>query len=185
MTAQKILVSVCICTYQRPEVADTVRSIFAQLGVVRNIEIIVCDDDKAGSARQWIAPLADHAPTTLKYVLCGSQNISICRNTCVAESRGDWIVFIDDDETAEPNWIRELLNAQAQYNADVVKGYVRGVYPPATSAWILKGDPFTRDPGPSGTRVYSFGTGNVMFRRNLVIDNNIWFRRGLWPHRWR
>lgn len=179
MTIQNILASVCICTYQRPGVVDTVRSIFSQLGVASKIEIIVCDDDEAGSARQWIAPLVENAPIVVKYVLCASKNISICRNTCVAEACGEWIVFIDDDEIAEPNWLHELLSTQAQCNADVIKGYVRGVYPPGTPQWILKGDPFTRDHGPSGTRLTRFGTGNVMFRRSLMIDGNIWFDESL------
>ncbi len=178
MNAQN-LVSICICTCGRPGVTETVHSIFAQQGALSNIEIVVCDDDPTGSARQWIAALADHAPVPLKYVLCASRNISICRNTCLAESRGEWVAFIDDDEIAEPNWIAELLSTQTQYTADVVKGYVKGVYPTATPPWIIDGDPFTRDPGPSGRRPALLGTGNVMFRRNLVIDNNIWFDENL------
>jgi succinoglycan biosynthesis protein ExoM len=176
---QEILASVCICTYQRPGVVDTVRSIFSQIGVVPEIEVVVCDDDESGSARQWVAPLLENAPFAVKYVLCASKNISICRNTCIAEARGEWIVFIDDDEIAEANWLHELLSTQAEYNADVIKGYVRGIYPTGTPHWILEGDPFTRDHGPSGTRLTRFGTGNVMFRRSLVIDGNIWFDESL------
>jgi succinoglycan biosynthesis protein ExoM len=176
MSIDDTLISVCICTFRRPGVADTVKSIFAQTAVA-NIEVIVCDDDEAGSAQQWILPLLKDAPFPLRYVPCGSRNVSICRNKCIAVSHGKWIAFIDDDEIAEPNWLCELLVTQAKYNADVVKGFVRGVYPPGTPRWITKGDPFTRDFGPSGTPLTWFGAGNVMFRRALVVKHELRFNR--------
>lgn len=169
-------VSICICTYRRPMVTDTIASVLAQNGLDRIIpELIVCDDDPAQSARNAIATIAAAARIPVRYVISGAGNVSAARNACLRAAGGDWIAFIDDDEIAEPDWLAELLAAQSAYTADVVKGYVRAVYPPRTPAWVLASDPLTRDYGPTGHPIRVVASGNVLFRRTLAVDNGIFF----------
>jgi succinoglycan biosynthesis protein ExoM len=169
-------VSICICTHKRPKVADTVRSIFHQTGMqLSESEIIVCDDDPDGSARALVSALAVNAPLPVRYVLCGAQNVAICRNKCVEFAHADWIAFLDDDETADPSWLAEMLSCQERYAADVVKAHVRAIYPPQCPQWILAGDPFTRDYGPQGTVLKSAATNGVLFRRSIAADNGVRF----------
>jgi succinoglycan biosynthesis protein ExoM len=176
------LVSICVCTFRREMVVDTINSLLAQTGVEHSrVEIIVCDDDPAQSARDLVAALSSTAPALVRYVASGAANVAICRNTCIASAAGHWIAFVDDDETAEANWLSELLKAQVRFGADVVKGFVRARYPAGAPRWVVAGDPFTRDPGPTGTPLSYFGTGNVMFRRSLVLENNLTFDASFGP----
>jgi succinoglycan biosynthesis protein ExoM len=171
-----MLISVCICTYKRPMVVETIRSIFAQKTISpSDMEIIVCDDDPGTSAQEFVIRLAKNSPMPVNYIVSGARNIAICRNACISAACGDWIAFIDDDETAEPDWLAELLSAQTQHSADVVKGFVRAVNPPETPDWIAKGDPFTRDYGPTGTPLRDIGTGNVLFLREFAVGKGIAF----------
>ena len=55
-------------------------------------------------------------------------NISIARNACLEHSRGELLVFIDDDETATPEWLASLVAKMDESGADVVLGPVKAIY---------------------------------------------------------
>ena len=108
------IVSVCICTYQRRSVEQTIDSVLLQEPSGPTFEIVVVDDDPVGFAREIVEAKARASTIPIRYVRSGASNIAFCRNTCLAEARGDWIAFIDDDEIAAPDWIAELLAARGQ-----------------------------------------------------------------------
>jgi succinoglycan biosynthesis protein ExoM len=169
-------VSICICTYRRPMVADTIASVLAQHELDRiAAEVIVCDDDPAQSARAAIETIAATARIPVRYVTSGAGNVATARNGCLRAAKGEWIAFIDDDEIAEPDWLSRLLATQAAHDADVVKGYVHGVYPQHTPAWVLASNPYTRDYGPTGNPIRAVASGNVLFRRAIAAGNGIFF----------
>src|SRR5687768_8138920 len=64
--------------------------------------------------------------------------ISAVRNAILAEARdggADFIAMIDDDETASPGWLAELLRIQAAFDADVVGGPVLRDMPETLPLW--------------------------------------------------
>ena len=126
-----IQISICVCTYRRPGVVETVQSLLDQAGLSRaEHEIIVADDDPELSARDPILKFAENAPVEIRYVVSAARNISSCRNTCLDAAVGVWVAFIDDDQIAEPNWLQEMMDTALEFRADAVKCYVRAVYPP-------------------------------------------------------
>ena len=168
--------SICICTKCRPGVVETVRSVFAQKGVaLSELEIIVADDDPCCSAREELRRIAEFAPVPVRYVESGAQNISACRNACLNAAKADWIIFVDDDQVLEPNWLQQMVITSKRYRADAVKCYVRGLYPPDTPDWVKAGGPYTYDYGPTGTEVHSGATCGILFRRNLPGSRELLF----------
>lgn len=176
MESPPVNVSVCICTFRRPSVAQAIYSVLAQEGVpASEFEILVCDDDPEESARPVVERIAAASAVAVRYEVSGSQNVARCRNFCLSSARGEWIAFIDDDEIADPAWLRQLRAAQEKYAADIVKGHVSADYPQGTPDWVLAGDPFTRDFGPTGSHPRIFGSGNLMFRRAIATSNALHF----------
>lgn len=164
-------VSVCICTYRRPHVCETVRSVLAQdVGPDDSFEIVVADDDPARSAEPALKEIAANAGRPVRYVVSAAQNVSHARNAALDAAAGEWIAFIDDDEIAQPGWLAALLRIQRQTAADIVKGHVEGVYPPGTPDWLRSADPFTRDYGDDGAPAKLLASGNVLFRRALTAN---------------
>jgi succinoglycan biosynthesis protein ExoM len=160
--------SVCICTYRRPGVVDTLNSLVAQRDISpSDFEIVVADDDPGRSAREAVQSIAQSARASFHYVESGAQNISVCRNRCLEAATANWIAFIDDDQIAEPNWLRLMISTAAQFRADAVQSYVRGIYPPGTPSWIKAGGAYTYDYGPTGTELRSAATNGILFRRDL------------------
>ncbi|HVK81557.1 MAG TPA: glycosyltransferase, partial [Verrucomicrobiae bacterium] len=61
------LVSVCVCTYRRAHVAETIKSLLAQrLSADETFEIVVIDDDRDRSAESIVARFQD-APILVRY----------------------------------------------------------------------------------------------------------------------
>lgn len=172
----KPYISVCVCTFKRPHVLQTIRSVLAQVGIRHwTIEIVVVDDDPEWSAQPIVEAIAATAPHPVYYVRSGARNVAAARNACLDAARGIWIAFIDDDEIAEPDWLSRLVAAQLDHGADVVKGFVRAVYPLGTPGWVKNADPYTRDYGPTGTKPKRLATGNVLFLRDMAERHQLRF----------
>ena len=132
-----MLISVCVCTFRRPGVVDTLGSIVRQdlpLGV--ELEIVVVDNDCAASAAQAVQGFADGAPVPVRYAVEPVQNIATARNRAIDLARGEWIALVDDDECADPSWLVSLLAAALRYDAEIAVGPVVAIYPPATAPWL-------------------------------------------------
>src|SRR5262249_15994727 len=104
---------------------------------------------------------------SIRYIESSAHNIASCRNSCLRAANGDWIAFIDDDQVAEPEWLREMIITANKFSADAVKCYVRGIYPPETPGWIRAGGPYTYDYGPTGAQIRLADTCGILFRRDL------------------
>jgi succinoglycan biosynthesis protein ExoM len=74
------------------------------------------------------------------YVHAPAHNISLARNAILENLQGDWLAFIDDDQTAAPDWIASLVAAAEREGVDAMLGPVTAVYPPETPKWIAAGD---------------------------------------------
>ena len=137
----RLSVDVAVCTFRRAMLAQTLDSL-ARLAVPdsTSVRVIVADNDVEPSARSLVATAAETMPFPIEYVHCPARNISIARNACLDACRGDFLAFIDDDETATPGWLVGLLAAAEASAADVVLGPVRALYDGAAPGWMRRGD---------------------------------------------
>ncbi|WP_254693217.1 glycosyltransferase [Sulfitobacter sp. SK011] len=135
-------VAVGVCTYQRPVLIDTLRSLENQvLPDGLRLSIIVVDNDTAPSARDIVDKFAAQSRHSVVYRHAPAANISIARNTALKEADRQKLpifAFIDDDELAPANWLNLLVTRLAQGDADVVVGPVRASYPPGTPGWMQR-----------------------------------------------
>ena len=165
--------SIVIPTFRRNDrLVAALKSCFEQEGFSElQTEILVVDNDPAGRARACVESLRASAPVSLNYVHAPSGGISGARNAGVVHSRGRAICFLDDDETAEPGWLRALIATQRSTGADVVFGPVIAepeTPDPARAAFCREF--FSRSPNiPSGQAVGFFGTGNSLIQRATCV----------------
>jgi succinoglycan biosynthesis protein ExoM len=131
--------SVCIATYKRLDRLD------ALLGDVerqelRPDEIIIVDNDAAGSARAVVeARVQSGYPLTIRYEVQPERNISLTRNRTVHLASGDWLAFVDDDERVPAHWLRLLMEAAETFAADAVLAPVEPQIPDSAPRWIRRG----------------------------------------------
>lgn len=164
-----VQVSVCICTFRRPELLDgLLASLAAQLPHDGSVEVVVVDNDPDTSAAPVLARWSARLPLHALHVPV--PNIAVARNAAIAAARGGWIAFIDDDETPDPGWLDTLRAAQQAHDADAVFGPVLPRHVATTPAWLRDGGFFDRPRFPTGTPITTRDarTGNVLIRRSLL-----------------
>ncbi|MDX8536709.1 glycosyltransferase family 2 protein [Mesorhizobium abyssinicae] len=134
-------IDICVCTFRRPELADTLRSIAAMDRPARfEIGVVVADNDDQPSAQPLVKALAQELKLPIRYRHAPARNISIARNACLDASVSDLVAFIDDDETASVRWLAELVATAEASGATAVLGPVRARYGSEAPAWMRKGD---------------------------------------------
>lgn len=159
------LIDIAVCTYRRPELERTLRSL-ASLSVPEGhaARIVVADNDTIPSAAGLVEGLRSQIPFAIDYVHCPASNISIARNACLEHSRGELLVFIDDDETATPEWLASLVEKMDETDADVVLGPVKAIYGTPTPKWMRRADLHSTRPVWVGGEIRTGYTCNVLMR---------------------
>lgn len=165
-------ITVVIPTFRRPgALKRAAESVFVQnIDALRAVELVIVDNDPAGSARATIAALAAIAPFPLTGVHETRPGVAYARNTGVAEASGDFIAFLDDDEIAGPDWLAELMRVQGETDADAVFGPVRAETGETGDHAAYFRDFFSRDPRlAEGPTRKSFGCGGTLVRRSRCL----------------
>ena len=163
---QAVGVDVCVCTFRRASVRETLASIAGQKGAPR-LRVIVADNDDMPSAEALVNAAAREFGLAITYLHAPARNIATARNACLEAASADMVAFIDDDEIAPPDWLAGLIAGLGP--DDVVFGPVQARYQPGAPAWVVRGDfhsfgPIIRANGDIDTGYSS----NVLFRRSVV-----------------
>ncbi|MBS0295086.1 MAG: glycosyltransferase family 2 protein [Proteobacteria bacterium] len=167
-------VSIVIPTLARAEGLErAVRSLFAQTGVrPEALELVVVDNDPSRSAAGAVLALARTAPFPVRYVWEPRPGVANARNAGVRESSAPLIAFLDDDQVAEPGWLKALIDTQRTLGVEVVFGPVVGVLPDGVNRHV---DYFTRffsRLGPDQDQVLDhwYGCGDSLILRDALPD---------------
>lgn len=161
--AGDVRVDIAVCTFRRPELAETLRSLAAiAMPDGTAIRIIVADNDVRPSAAGLLDALRPEVPFEIDYVHCPAGNISIARNACLDNATGDYLAFVDDDETVSRDWLVRLLETAAATGAEAVLGPVRAGYDLSAPSWMRRGDFHSTRPVWVGGEIVTGYTCNVL-----------------------
>lgn len=168
--ANPATLDVCVCTFQRPSLAQTLQSIAAQvLPAGHAIRVVVADNDETPSAEPLARRTAAALGLNLLYVHAPARNISIARNACLAAAQAPLVAFIDDDEEADAGWAAAMTACLDDTGADIVFGPVKAIYAADAPAWVRAADMHSFQPRLGADGVPETGyTSSVMMRREVV-----------------
>ncbi|MEQ1789308.1 MAG: glycosyltransferase family 2 protein [Rickettsiales bacterium] len=182
-TAQKIAVTICICTFQRAHIIDTLRSVFAlELNPKWNVKIIVADNDETDSARSNVEVVAKENSLnqmSINYIHAPARNISIARNACLDAATTPLIAFIDDDELLTKGWLKAILEKFTSSSADVILGPVKAIYSPNCQDWLRIGDFHSTNPVWVNGKIITGYSCNVLINRISPALQTLHFREDL------
>ncbi len=173
-------ISVCICTYRRPQLLKRLLDELAgqETNDLFTYSIVVVDNDEGQSAKDVVTQFETRNAVPIRYCIEARQNIALARNKAVESADGNYIAFIDDDEFPEKNWLLTLLQACRQYGVDGVLGPVKRYFDEEPPNWIVKGNFYERPTYPTGFVIdWRKGrTGNVLLKRELFAGAGQPFR---------
>lgn len=170
------LITVGITHFERPQkLIDAYLSILRQ--TYNNFEIIVVDD--GSSSQETLAALKYIEDVVVRTGgrLIRRENgyLGAARNTILREARGEFVVFLDDDDIARPQMLETLVRSVTVSQADVVT--CLNVYMPETKRPnVLGGDDLggrvsyfpLGGPLSLATEQNVFGSATSLIRRSLL-----------------
>ena len=103
-------ITVLVCTYNRSEtLGETIESVATQtLPQSVSWELLIVDNNSSDDTRRVVEDFRQRYPGRIRYFFEPQQGLSYARNTGIREAKGEILVFIDDDETAEAGWLENL-----------------------------------------------------------------------------
>jgi len=126
-TTPRPTVSVILCT--RDRVTALQRSLPAILEAARtatlSVEILVVDNASLDTTAAYLSEMATAHPLLLRVLSCPTPGQARARNLAIAGSRGDVLLFTDDDVHVPPSWIMDLAEPILNNAADGVSGRVQ------------------------------------------------------------
>lgn len=164
-------IDIGVCTFRRQTLERTLLSVAViEIPEGVTLRVIVADNDVEPSAEPLVERTRRRLPYDISYVHCPAGNISIARNACLDEATGDYLAFIDDDETASEYWISSLLATVRATGADAVLGPVAARYEEQAPSWMRRGDFHSTRPVWVGGEIRTGYTCNVLLRlRSPVV----------------
>lgn len=174
-------ITIGILTFRRPEsLAASLPAVLEQLGRDPELsaEVLVVDNDPAGSARATTEPFLDKG---VRYVVEPEPGIAAARNRVLAETTASrLLIFLDDDEVPEPDWFDALLRTwRASGRPAAVMGRVQSIFDHDVDPWVAAGEFFRRRRMPSGTELDAAAAGNLLLDLDQVHDAGVRFDPGL------
>jgi glycosyltransferase involved in cell wall biosynthesis len=131
------VITVCICTYNRSEsLRRTLDSLAKQNNVnFDTVEVLVVDNNCTDDTVRLVESFRESLP--IRRVTENRQGLAHARNRAVAEFRGDFLLFTDDDVRFEPGWLAAYQDAICGFpNAEYFGGRILPDWGQAKPKWM-------------------------------------------------
>jgi glycosyltransferase involved in cell wall biosynthesis/GT2 family glycosyltransferase len=164
------LVSICVTHRNRPAyLANALESIRQQ--DYPRIEVVLVDDgsDQAEAIAYLDGLTPEFAERGWQLIRQANRYLGAARNAAIAASRGDYVLFMDDDNVAVPHEVSTFVRAATRTGADVLtcmldifQGPAPAPDSPPQRIW-----PFLGAATAPGLRRNVFGDANAFFARRV------------------
>jgi glycosyltransferase involved in cell wall biosynthesis len=119
--AERPLVSVCVVHYNRPNLLlRAIEHLFQQ--TYSNIEIVVVDDGSTSKRAKTVLDEleARHGGERFKIIRSPNRYLGAARNLAARAARGEYLIFHDDDNVAEPRQVEIFVRAAQTSGFDIL-----------------------------------------------------------------
>jgi succinoglycan biosynthesis protein ExoM len=167
-------ISVCICTYRRPELLKRLLRALSQQDTkgLFSFSVVIADNDVKQSAKDVVFDFAASSQMDVIYCVEPHKSISYARNKTLEHAKGNLIAFIDDDEFPPANWLLDMIKALNAYQAAGIFGPVRPHFDTEPPKWLIKGRFCDRPEHQTGFIMpwRECRTGNVLIKKEIIAD---------------
>lgn len=132
---RSISITVCICTHSPDpaHLARVIEALKAQTLSARNWEVLLIENNAVQTCDASILSSLPCSSRLILESLPGKVNAMVSAS---AVASGDWIVFADDDNLLDPDYLEQLLKLAATYPmVGVMSGSITGEYTEPVPQW--------------------------------------------------
>ncbi len=177
-----MFLSIIIATYNRcqllPRVLESI--LHQKLNGIFDFEVLLVDNNSTDQTRKVVDDFAPLFNGKLHYFFEKQKGKAFAVNRAIKESKGEILIFTDDDVAADDLWLVSIVECFKQYQCDGVGGRILAEYPSAAPQWIrdnadlLAGPIVLYDQGqetkPYTKFMYEFLGANFAFKKSLFEE---------------
>lgn len=169
MDNKVIKVSVIIPVYQVENYLE--RAVDSVLGqTLDEIEIILVDDGSEDSSWEICDNYQRRFPEKISVIHKQNQGLGMARNSGINASKGEYIAFLDSDDTVEPQMYERMYAKAKEGNYDIVMCDVRILYVQENRTVEISSYPEEE----IDTADYIANGNNITYSVNKLFKRNIW-----------
>lgn len=118
MISDNISVSIVIPVFNVEQfIAETIESVLAQN--LKNIEVIIVDDGSIDNSLEICQKYAQ-VDARIQLIKQENQGVSIARNNGLSKAKGEYVFFMDSDDTIDAEFINSSYTIAKKNNSDIV-----------------------------------------------------------------
>ena len=167
--------SIIIPSFNRANIINsTIQSVLQQS--FQDFQIIIVDDGSTDNSKEIIA--AYLTDPRIKYNYQNNSGVCTARNTGARNAIGEYLIFLDSDDTVEREWLKDFYDLTQENNYDIVYCNVKMIYPDGNFKLINADNPYglVKNYGIKGTDLTgSWVIKKTMFFKVGMYDENIKF----------
>lgn len=177
-----IKVSVILPVYGVAEYIEAcTKSLLAQ--TLEDVEFLFVDDHGPDDSIAILKRTIEGHPRAGQFrVLTPEHNLGagMARNFGIPEAQGEYISFIDPDDTVEPDMLEVLYNKAKSIDADICCCYMQKCFPDGSNGDMLINPHVAEGPLTHDSRAYVLTHyvslfASMIYRREMVVQNDILF----------
>ncbi len=168
------IISIVVPAYNEEEnIVNLLHSLKKQ-NLSQKYEIIIVDNKSTDNTIQIIKQYKIKYQMDNLKVISSSGKLGKVRNTGVAKSKGKWIIFIDADEIAGKNWLKNLMEKINDYDILIGSVNVSNAKKNSITKFFDLYHKEVRKNLKKNKNIKMAGTGNLLVNRK-IFDNGIMF----------
>ena len=141
-------------------------------------EIIIVDNNSTDNTPIIIKKLHEKYPSLIKAEYCATPGASATRNYGIKKASGEYVWFIDSDDTIRKDAVKKLLTVADENHADITMLGVQRVYPDGHTDYLSAVSPKEENYKSRFVR-YGLGPFQLLIRRIWWNKNGFAFREGI------
>lgn len=132
-----IAYTVALCTHNHAD--RLLRTLADLLGIQAPQapwELLVIDNASTDATQDILARRAWTSGWQARVAREGKLGLSHARNRAIQDARGEYLIFIDDDETPDPGWLRACERLIREHAPDAFGGRIEVLFEDQRPAWV-------------------------------------------------
>jgi len=170
--------TLAICTHNHhAALKETLADLATLYSPTGSWELLLVDNASTDGTAKWLAQGGWQLPhVDCRCVHESALGVANARNRALHEATGEYVVFLDDDETAEPDWLQQIEKVIDTDHPAAIGGRICAKLPGPRPGWLteeLLGFLGELDYGPDMQKLTEpstpIFTGNAAFHRQTVL----------------
>ena len=161
--------SIIIPSYNRaPIINRAIQGVLDQ--TFEDFEIVIVDDGSTDNTKEILQEYT--GDTRIKYIYQTNAGVCAARNTGAKEAKGDYLIFLDSDDTVEESWLEDFYDLAYQ-NKELLFCSMKIVKPDSSEYFVSALDPYKNGRSKGNSLAGSWAIKKDVFLRVGLFDENM------------